>query len=263
MYLVSGMPRSGSRLLLNILAQNPRFYPGVPSGLLETLVRARNSWEAIPEHQSISWEVATARKKAVLQGVLNTYWSNTENQVIFDFNRAWLGHLELFQTISDTQMKALVCVRDLREILASFEMLWRSNTGLRQMHQEQDHYIEMQDISGRCKTWMLPNEVIGIAYRRIQDALARGHGPNMHWVRYEELTETPEQTVNGIYEFLKEPPFRHDFDNVAQVTQESDRIHNIADLHKIRSMVSPQKQKRHILGQVADKYAWAYPWNTT
>lgn len=43
-YFLAGLPRSGSTLLANILAQNPSIYVTPTSGIVDMLVQVRNSW---------------------------------------------------------------------------------------------------------------------------------------------------------------------------------------------------------------------------
>ena len=47
-HFISGMPRSGSTLLCNILNQNPRFHATGTSGVLDLLLLVRNNWNLIP-----------------------------------------------------------------------------------------------------------------------------------------------------------------------------------------------------------------------
>jgi hypothetical protein len=44
-YLVAGLPRSCSTLLMNILGQNKEFYVTPTSGILDMISQVRNSWE--------------------------------------------------------------------------------------------------------------------------------------------------------------------------------------------------------------------------
>ena len=52
-FFISGLPRSGSTLLCNILAQNPAFFvTKATSGCIEILFSIRNQWDRITEHQA-------------------------------------------------------------------------------------------------------------------------------------------------------------------------------------------------------------------
>ncbi len=94
----------------------------------------------------------------------------------------------------------------------------------------------------------------------MKDALQRGFADRMHFIRFEDLTSDPESTMIGMYEFLEEELFKHDFKNVTQVTQEDDRVHGM-DLHQIRSAVKPVASRwPQVLGRAADKYGGLELW---
>jgi sulfotransferase len=81
---------------------------------------------------------------------------------------------------------------------------------------------------------------VGRAYNAIRDAVTRGWKDRMHFVDYDDLTRTPEATLEHIYRFLGETPHRHDFENVEQVTFEDDFVYGFKDLHTIRARVQAQ-----------------------
>src|SRR4051794_4991565 len=50
---ISGLPRSGSTLLANLLAQNPRFHASATSGILDVVFGVRNHWDQLPQFQAM------------------------------------------------------------------------------------------------------------------------------------------------------------------------------------------------------------------
>lgn len=261
LYCLSGMPRSGSRLLANILAQNPRFHIGCPSGLIEVIFLIRNKWNEWATHRSMPEEMSNEKLTSVLRSIISGYYQRAEENVVIDVDRGWLAYVEMAEALLDHPVKVIVTVRDLRDILASFEILWRNMAAKGQLAQEREHYAQMQSVGGRCQVWMRDDQPVGLAYNRVHDALIRGHASKMYFVQYERLTEDPEGMVAGIYEFLGEEYWQHDFQNVEQVIVEDDRVHGIAGLHDIRPVVEIQPPKRSVLGSVADAYKGPYPWD--
>src|SRR5688500_109458 len=128
-YFVSGMPRAGSTLLMNILAQNPRFHVTGTSGIMDVIFGIRNTWDKHVEFQATPDEDAKLR---VMRGILDGFYANVDKPVVFDKSRGWLSLLEMAETILSHKAKVLVPVRDLREILASWEKLWRETSKTRQ-----------------------------------------------------------------------------------------------------------------------------------
>jgi sulfotransferase len=259
-HFVSGLPRAGSSLLMSILAQNPRFAVTPTSGILNILLMVRNQWENFEEFKA---NPNPDGKVRVLKSILQGYFANENKPVIFDKSRGWLGYLEMAEVILNRKGKVLCPVRDVRDCLASLEKLWRNNTGFRQISQEAAHNLNFKTLDGRLKVWADGSQLLGAAYNHIKDALDRGFSDRIHFVRFEELTDGPAKIMKGIYEFLEEPFFQHDFNNVEQVVVEDDlRGYGIPDLHKIRSKVEPMKpQWPEILGQYAKAYENADFWN--
>jgi sulfotransferase len=260
-YFVSGLPRAGSTLLCNILAQNPNFHATQTSGCLEVLFLVRNEWDGFIEHKAHPLEKT---KKKVLQGIMQNYYWDVEKPVIIDKSRGWLAHIEMLEWLLEQPVKILVPVRDIRDVLSSFEKLWRQSSKSRQLLAEQENYIKFQRLEGRLQIWCASNEPVGLATDRIKDAVARGFRDRMHFVDYDCLTTDPQQALQDVYEFLELEFFQHNFNHVKQVTQENDDVHEFGvPLHKIRSKVEYRgPQYPAILGEeVADKYInEAYFW---
>ena len=263
LHFISGLPRSGSTLLCNVLAQNPRFYATQTSGMLEVLFGIRNSWDKVIEMRAMENGLSETRKMAVLRGIVDGFYSDADKPVVFDKSRGWLAHLEMIEAILQRPAKVLVPVRDLRDVLASFEKLWREASKTRQLGIEANNYAKFQTIEQRLAHWANFDQPIGLAYNRIEDAINRGYKDRMHFVEYEKFTVYPERTTKKIYEFLEEPYFEYDFNHVEQVTWEDDTIHGFpaGSLHNIRSEIKPQEpQYPKILGKYADAYRGLELW---
>jgi sulfotransferase len=258
-HFISGLPRAGSTLLANILAQNPRFGVSATSGILDVIIGIRNGWDTLVEFKAAPNDKG---KLNVMRGVLHSYYQDDPHPVVFDKSRGWIGHLELAELLLDRKAKVLVPVRDLREILASFEKLWRENYPMRQLGIEASYYVNCQNAEGRCSVQMRPEQPVGMAITRIGDALLRGFRDRLHFVHFEKLTSNPQQTLREIYEFLGEAPFAHNFDQVEQVTWENDEVHGYKGLHDVRKKVEPVPNRaRHLLGAAADAYRGPYLWD--
>lgn len=247
-YFVSGQTRSGSELLCNILAQNPRFDATTTSGIMEILFTVRNTWDSHLEFKATPNEEA---KKRVLKAILEAYHS--EDKIVFDKSRGWLAYLEMAKEILG-DVKVLVPVRDMRDVLSSWEKLYRKNSNLNQSGVEREEYFMAQTTQGRCEILLRNNQPVGLAHNRIIDALQRGWSKNMFLVDYEDLTRNPEQTMKAIYDFLGEEYYKHNFDNVKQVTESDDAVYGFKDLHKIKPKVEYHSDWREVLGEWADVY---------
>jgi sulfotransferase len=263
LHFIAGLPRSGSTLLANCLAQNPRFYATQTSGMLEVLFGVRNSWDKIVEMRAMENGLSETRKMAVLRGIANDFYADVDKPIVFDKSRGWLAHLEMIENILQRPAKVLVPVRDLRDVLASFEKLWREASKTRQLDIESGNYANFQTVEQRLFAWTNAEQPVGLAYNRIKDALQRGYRDRMHFVEYDKFCNQPSATTKGIYEFLDEPIYEHDFTHVEQVTWEDDTVHGFpaGSLHNIRSKIIPQPtQWPTILGSAAEKYRGMELW---
>ena len=241
-YLIAGLPRSGSTLLSNILLQNPHFHVTPTSGILDLLLYARNSWHKHPAFLAMPRSESNARQLGVLRGMLDGYFSVAPQAVCFDKNRIWLEYLEMAAAIlgGREKVKVIVTVRDLRDVLASFERVYRDTSALSQVAFDANDNIGTKTTLQRVQLFIDNGQVVGRAYNAIRDAVTRGWLDQMHFVEYEALTRQPAETLQGIYRFLGEEPGAHQFSAVEQITQEDDLFHGFQDLHTIRPAVAPQ-----------------------
>jgi sulfotransferase len=221
------------------------------------LFLVRNNWQSVEAFKAMPEDETERRKAQVLRSMLFGYFDHVEQPVVFDKSRGWLAYLEMAEVVLGRKPKVLVTVRDLRDVLASFEKLFRITASSRQLSQEAAFFHQFQTIEGRCEVLCRNDQLVGSSFNRVKDAVQRGWRDQMLFVEYERLTASPKAVMKDVYEFLGEEPFAHDFDNVEQVTQEDDLVHVWKNLHKIRKKVEPQApQWPSILPKnVADKYA--------
>lgn len=249
-HFVSGIPRSGSTLLCNILAQNPRFFATPTSGLCPLLFSLQHAWSDISELQASS---STAQKIAALTGLMEGFHSSVSQPVVLDKSRGWVAAFELLENILGHKPKILVTYRDIPSVLSSCEKLFRRE--LANPASTAKFAQNMEKIEGRLEHWSDGTQLIGGNFNRIRDCVARGHRASMHFIHFDNLTSRPKETMQAAYAFLGEEYFPHDFENVEQATHEKDEAHGFVDLHTIRAAVRPvKKDYREILGDAVKPY---------
>ena len=231
-HMISGLPRSGSTLLCNILAQNPEMHSTPTSACHEALFVLRNAWGEWVEHKAA--KSLANNLQPVLNATINAY-HNTDRPVVIDKGRGWLSLIELAEFALDRKVKIIVPVRGIPQILSSFEKLHRKTQA-----KDQGDYFQAQTIRGRAEHLLGGEQVLGLAYNRLKDAMMRGLGDRLCLVEFDDLTHNPKETLEDIYKFLELPNFEHDFTSVEQYTHEDDSVHGM-DLHTIRKDVKPIK----------------------
>lgn len=241
-YLLAGLPRSGSTVLENLLAQNPRFHVTGTSGIIDILQYVRNSWYKNTAFMAQERAGAERAQLSVMRGVLEGYFAVTDRPVCFEKNRMWPEFLEMAAHIlgGRDKVKIIVTVRDLRDVLASFELRYRDTAAVSMSPHEAAEPFRFKTALQRIDYFIESSQPVGRAFNAIRDAITRGWRANMHFVEYDALTSAPGKTLEMLYAFLGEAPFAHDVEAVEQVTREDDMVYGFKDLHKIRRRIEPQ-----------------------
>lgn len=248
----SSFPRSGSTLLQNILAQNPRFYCSPTSGVINLLLAARQKFSNIDMFKAQDPRLMRDGFLGFCRsGMEGFYQAITTREICVDKSRVWFHYYDWLNSFYPSP-KILVCVRDLRAVLSSMEKLFRKNC-----HREDPADIEermnMTTVTARVTHWLNTNPV-GLTALRLVGAIETGTIQHFHVIRFEDLTARPAETMKKVYAYLEEPPFEHDFQNVAQATREDDSQYSFYGNHTIRPQVRPVPlDYREVLGpQVCD-----------
>lgn len=246
----TGMPRAGTTLFQNILAQNPRFFASGTSGLLELLYAARANFTNLSEFKAQNQDQMDKAFKAACHGMAQGWYDGlTERPVCFDKSRGWVHYYEFVTSFVEAP-KVFLVIRDLRGCISSMEKKFRANMF---KHDANDLPGELKFITveDRVNVWM-QNPPVGLALKRIYGAIQRGviGGGKVHIVRFEDLTSNPEATMRGVYKHLGEEWFAHDFGNVPQFTIENDGEYGFYGDHKIKQVVQPVRADwKEVLGQ--------------
>ena len=233
-FFQSSLPRAGSTLFQNVVAQNPDFYSTPTSGLLELVMGAKGNFQQSAEFKAQDPKLMDKAFLAFCKGGVNAYFDAiTDKPYVLDKNRGWGTTYRLADMIFDGEPKIVFMVRDLRAVYASMEKNYRKNP-----HKE--NYIvnpsQMQGttVDKRIDIWA--NGVpVGIALDRLKDIIQQGLDKKILFIRYEDLMSNPEIEMKRFYEYIGQPYFdKHDFENVTQYTHENDAIHGIYGDHKLR-----------------------------
>lgn len=123
MHFLSGLPRSGSTLLASILAQNPEIYANISSPLLDLVNHNIRGMSQCSEFASL---ISDKQRKSIITGLFASYYKDRLQPVVFDTNRWWTSKIDLIVDLFPNA-KIIVCVRSVREIANSFELLYRRN----------------------------------------------------------------------------------------------------------------------------------------
>lgn len=232
---VTGLPRAGSTLLMNVLGQNPLHHVTPTNDLIDLLMLVRNSWMHTVGFRSQGLRNVKPRVLRSMRGQLYGFYEQEfdAGKTVFDKSRGWVANIELLEDVLERPVKVVVTVRDVRSIIASFERIHRQSYMTSHVPRG-PAFFDMQSIDGRARSLLAPGAVVGVAINRVRDALERGMGDRLVFVRYSAFTTFPHETMAMVHRELGLEPFQYDFDNVQQLTTEDDTVHGMWDLHTIR-----------------------------
>ena len=123
-HFISGLPRSGSTPLTNLLKQNPTIHGETVSSLAAIVGSINASWSNIEANQEHDNPKA---KKGVLKSVFQGYYDHIDKPIILDRDKGWIPLIPQIEAVLDRQVKIVVCVRNPAEILTSFERMRKDN----------------------------------------------------------------------------------------------------------------------------------------
>jgi sulfotransferase len=258
-FFMAGLPRSGSSLLSAILNQNPEIYASPQTDLLQMM------WlldQTIPSLESYRAGIKTDDYLNVLKSVGNSFYANQTERFTIDKNRAWStpGNYHLAKLLNP-KVKIIMPYRPILEILTSFVRLARKypdtnyiDRSMRESDFYSSHYRPIDD--ARCDWLMRPNGEIDKAIFGLSQITTRPD--ELLLLNYDDLVQTPQSTMNQVYEFLQLDLYQHDFNTIKSpdLRAEDAAVFGIPTLHLVRREVRKEsKDSSTILSDyVIEKY---------
>lgn len=229
-HFIAGLPRAGTTLLATILKQNPKFETNI-SGPLARFVKA------IIEESSAQGGYRLVcppeKRKKIINGLFENYYDDPSKEVAWSTNRGWPLLLPVIKDLYPSS-KIILCVRDIGDILNSFELLFRKNPYSRTLMFSNE---EGTNVYSRSETLLSNSKTIGFAYAAVKQALVSEHKNSIFLLEYENLAKQPELVMKALYKFVNEPYFEHDFNNVESSFDEFDNEVQLPGLHTTRKKV--------------------------
>jgi len=258
---VTGLPRAGSTLLCQLLAQHPEIHcEGQSSPLCNALLGIRrmvSDDQFFLSQLDNTFQTSYEHLASAMKGFLRGWHHTCEKKAVVDKNRAWLHAIELLLHLAP-EAKLIVCLRELGQIYGSIEA----------QHQRTilvdfiDHLADF-DRLGRADILFSKEKAIGsplISLHAVQD-LPPEVQKRLYFLRFEDLIKQPVACMSHIYKWLDLSPFKIDPDKLKMGVQESDSHYHMKYLHRQTERIA--KPKKHdipprIQTQIESAYAWFY-----
>ena len=259
---VTGLPRAGSTLLCQLLAQHPEIQcEGRSSPLCNTLLGIRrmiSDDQFFLSQLDSSFDTSYAHLASAMRGFLHGWYHDSgAHQVVIDKNRAWLHAFELLLHI-EPEAKLIVCLRELGQIYGSIEA----------QHQRTilvdfiDHLADY-DRFGRADMLFAKDRVIGaplIALQAVLD-LPDAAKQRLYFVRFEDLVAQPVRCMSHLYAWLGLAPLEIDPEQLTMGMQESDSHYRMKYPHRQATRIAtpaPHAVPPRIQKQIETVWAWFY-----
>jgi len=258
---VTGLPRAGSTLLCQLLAQHPDIHcQGRSSPLCNTLLGIRrmvSDDQFFLSQLDTAFENSYAHLASAMQGFLRGWHHDARATVVVDKNRAWLHAVEMLLHI-EPDAKLIVCLRDLAQIYGSIEAQHQRTI----LVDFSDHLADF-DRFGRADMLFAKDRSIGsplISLHAVPD-LPKAVQERLYFLRFEDLMESPVRCMAHLYAWLGLSAREVNLENLAVTTPESDSHYHMKYTHKQSARVS--RPNRHeipprIQAQIETAYAWFY-----
>lgn len=197
------------------------------------------------------------------------YYSHENKPVVIDRNKCWTteDNLRLITTYLNPEPKIIITVRDILACLTSF--VHQANT-----HPWLDNGMEIDDFGPRlymdrndaiCEYVMRPGGMFDVALRGLKNALEPQNRKFVHLVDYYDLVQKPNETMEGICNFLGISYSNFDFDELEKLEEDHEEvIGQPPNLHEVRKELKhkPLVINDYLSDAIIERYDSANFWET-
>ena len=255
MIIHSGLPRSGTNLLKNILSQNDSLkisHESIVCNIVESILKTSPSYQS--NYYSEDLEDLEILLKTFIKGGVNNIDCEI-NQKHINHNKGWTTYIP---SMTKLGYKTIFSVRNVIDILYSFE-------------KQNEKHLSYNDssLNLNCK-----NPLIGMLEKHeyegfFQNAISflnevsinlNKYKDSLLIIRYEDLINDPKLILKKVYQFIEVDYFEHDLSNI--MTKSSNDMHvrnRLGISHKVRPSLDNFLQKNEYPDSVkkyfSDKYS--------
>jgi sulfotransferase len=263
MIFLSGLPRSGSTLLCNLLSHNPQVISTPSSPLCPCIQQIRNGLcqdtfllAQLDGDNDINKRIMNSSKAFMETWLFDNI--DEEINTVIDKNRGWLFNCESIREMYP-DFKMIVTLRDLRGVYSSIEKRHRKTLFL-----SFPDNMEHNNVIGRKNQLFDPNGIIGNIVAGLQNLMdIPDIMKHLYIWRYEDFIENPQKSMDHLFDFIDVDKIEIDFNNIKQYTNESDSYYRLKYPHKIKSKLKEPEPfyegiSPRILDMILNENEWFY-----
>lgn len=233
LFLLAGLPRSGSTLLGTILNQNPNLYIPHTSSFVEILWRNYSVWNDKRFAEDFMGNKMQQIKIPFLKKLFQSYFSELTNKpIVIDKRRSWqsIDNIKMYKEIFGISPKIICCVRNIEEIVASYKTLHLKNNKLWNEDALKDNRFQnaLKDLQ---KTYN----------SKFKDCLL--------FIEYNSLVKQTQKTLNKIYDFINQPSYLHDLNNIISIDphKEVEKLYGLKGMFNVSKSIKKSNTNTNIL----------------
>jgi hypothetical protein len=179
----------------------------------------------------------------MISKMMENYYSDVKQDIIIDREKNWAHpeNIKLLKKYIAENPKIIFTTRPFHEILASFIAVNKDNIVIDMVYsgfKRRDDWTQDQNI---CEYLVYHTK-----FYSIMESLQSIDDPtnSIHVVKYEDLINTPQETMDKIYNFLEIESFKHNFNNIINNEEQNDQIGGLPkNLHEIRKTLGRSEVK--------------------
>jgi sulfotransferase len=260
---VAGLPRAGSTMLCQLLAEHPEIHcEGHSSPLCNALLATRrfiSDDQFFLSQLDVQFDTTYENFRSAMRGFLHGWHGNIGKPMVVDKNRAWLHCVELLLHL-DPEARLVIPIRELTQVYGSIEA----------QHQKTilvdfiDHLADF-DRLGRADQLFAKDKAIGAPLSSIQAVqdLPQPVKDRIYFIKFEDLVSQPKETMSHIYNWLGLSPHIIDPDNLTVRPHESDSHYRHKYRHQQQPRISPPARHEvppRIQDLIQKACGWYYEW---
>lgn len=236
---VTGLPRSGSTLLCQLLGLHPEIYStGHSSPLCQIFMQLRQQWsdnEFLLAQLDVDFDLVYGRLERAWRGFVDGWTAETELPWVVDKNRGWLAQIETVQDF-DPDFRMLVCVRELGQIIGSIE----ARHGKTRLLDFPDHLAHLSRYA-RADKLMGADGLVGGPLKSIEalQDLPPALQQRVYYVVFEHLMTEPVAALQDIHRWLDLKPAPFDPSALPVKPHESDSHYRCKYPHRTYASIQP------------------------
>ena len=261
LHLIAGLPRSGSTLLCNLLNMNKKFHATPTSYTIDMLRNMRSTFSHNVTAKTHNRLEELESMRMGMKGFLEGFYHDKD--VVFDKCRGWTANIQLLDKIlGHNDTKIIWTYRDPVEVVSSVEKRYQDTLLLE--NADEGAGGNFGTLDARINNFINDGGIVASPVWLLDDAFKQGYGDRILIVRYWDLTNNPQKTLERIHDFLGEDSYQYDandFKDLKQSSEEFDGLYNYKFMHKIKEgEVTYKKHDVNLPQDIIEKINLRFAW---